>query len=66
MAYKFTIKGIRKLNEEKVVEKALTAFSGIPDESILTMKTYDGIEHKIQIDNLKYHNDNENNESYVL
>ena len=41
-------------------------FSGIPDESILTMKTYDGIEHKIQIDNLKYHNDNENNESYVL
>ena len=41
-------------------------FSDIPDESILTMKTYDGIEHKIQIDNLKYHNDNENNESYVL
>ena len=32
MAYKFTIKGIRKFNEERVAEKALTAYSGIPDD----------------------------------
>ena len=31
-AYKFTIKGIRKFNEERVAEKALTAYSGIPDD----------------------------------
>ena len=32
MAYKFTIKGIRKFNEEKVVEKTLTAYRGIIDD----------------------------------
>ncbi len=29
MAYKFTIKGIRKFNEEKVVEKTLTSYRGV-------------------------------------
>ncbi len=32
MAYKFTIKGIRKFNEEKVVEKTLTSFRGVADD----------------------------------
>ena len=32
MAYKFTIKGIRKFNEEKVVEKALLSFRGIAND----------------------------------
>lgn len=32
MAYKFTIKGIRKLNVDKVVEKALDLFLGKVDE----------------------------------
>ena len=32
MAYKFTIKGIRKFNEEKVVEKALLSFRGITND----------------------------------
>lgn len=37
MAYKFTIKGIRKFNEEKVVEKTLTSYRGVegdPDVKI--------------------------------
>lgn len=32
MAYKFTIKGIRKFNEEKVVEKALVSYRGIDND----------------------------------
>ena len=32
MAYKFTIKGIRKFNEEKVVEKALVSYRGIAND----------------------------------
>ncbi len=32
MAYKFTIKGIRKFNEEKVAEKTLTSYRGIVDD----------------------------------
>lgn len=32
MAYKFTIKGIRKFNEEKVVEKTLTSYRGVPGD----------------------------------
>lgn len=32
MAYKFTIKGIRKFNEEKVVEKTLTSYRGMPGD----------------------------------
>lgn len=32
MAYKFTIKGIRKFNEEKVVEKVLLSFRGIAND----------------------------------
>ena len=32
MAYKFTIKGIRKFNEEKIVEKTLTSYRGVADD----------------------------------
>ena len=32
MAYKFTIKGIRKFNEEKVVEKTLTSYRGVAND----------------------------------
>jgi hypothetical protein len=32
MAYKFTIKGIRKFNEEKVVENALVSYRGIDND----------------------------------
>ncbi len=32
MTYKFTIKGIRKFSEEKVVEKALVSYRGIAND----------------------------------
>ena len=32
MAYKFTVKGIRKFNEEKVVRNALVSYRGIVDD----------------------------------
>ncbi|MBO6145201.1 MAG: hypothetical protein J6O62_00185 [Bacilli bacterium] len=40
--------------------------SGIPDETVLTMKTFDGVEHQILIDNLKYNKNEELNNSPVL
>jgi len=38
MAYKFTIKGIRKFNEEKVVEKTLTSYRGIVNDPAIKIR----------------------------
>ena len=49
MAYKFTIKGIRKFNEEKVVKILLTAYSGKPDDPKVSVRYHKPADNEVEV-----------------